>query len=64
MKFVGARKLAPDDDVLLLDTTLRDGEQAPGISLTPEEKADVALALDRADVDVVEAGSACTGAGE
>ncbi|MFC4358603.1 (R)-citramalate synthase [Halobium salinum] len=66
MKFVGARKLAPheDDDVLLLDTTLRDGEQAPGVSLTPEEKADVARALDRAEVDVVEAGSACTGAGE
>jgi D-citramalate synthase len=43
---------------------LRDGEQAPGISLTPEEKADIARELDAAGVDVVEAGSACTGAGE
>ncbi|SNZ12693.1 D-citramalate synthase [Natronoarchaeum philippinense] len=51
-------------DVQLLDTTLRDGEQAPGISLTPEEKADIAQALDRAEIDVIEAGSACTGEGE
>jgi D-citramalate synthase len=51
-------------DVQFLDTTLRDGEQAPGISLTPEEKAEIALALDEADVAIVEAGSACTGAGE
>ncbi|UPV76227.1 2-isopropylmalate synthase [Halorussus limi] len=48
----------------LLDTTLRDGEQAPGVSLTPEEKAEIATALDRAGVSVVEAGSACTGDGE
>ena len=53
-----------ETDVSLLDTTLRDGEQAPGISLTPDEKADIARALDRAQVDVIEAGSACTGEGE
>ena len=53
-----------DVDVQLLDTTLRDGEQAPGVSLSPDEKADVARALDRARVDVIEAGSACTGEGE
>ena len=52
------------DDVQLLDTTLRDGEQAPGISLTPEEKAHIARKLDGAGIDVIEAGSACTGAGE
>ncbi|MFC7081224.1 (R)-citramalate synthase [Halorussus caseinilyticus] len=51
-------------DVELLDTTLRDGEQAPGVSLTPDEKAGIAEALDRAGVAVVEAGSACTGDGE
>jgi len=51
-------------DVQFLDTTLRDGEQAPGISLTPDEKAEIALALDEADVAIVEAGSACTGPGE
>ena len=56
--------LSSDDTVQLLDTTLRDGEQAPGISLTPDEKAEIAESLDRAAVDVIEAGSACTGVGE
>ncbi|MFB6093971.1 MAG: alpha-isopropylmalate synthase regulatory domain-containing protein [Halanaeroarchaeum sp.] len=51
-------------DVSLLDTTLRDGEQAPGVSLTPAEKAEVARELDAAGVSVIEAGSACTGTGE
>ncbi len=55
---------SPDTTVQLLDTTLRDGEQAPGVSLTPDEKAMIAQALDRAAVDVIEAGSACTGVGE
>ncbi|APW98511.1 2-isopropylmalate synthase [Halobiforma lacisalsi AJ5] len=53
-----------DRTVRLLDTTLRDGEQAPGVSLSPDEKVDVARSLERAGVSVVEAGSACTGAGE
>ena len=53
-----------DGDVQLLDTTLRDGEQAPGVSLTPAQKADIARELDRAGVTVIEAGSACTGPGE
>ncbi len=48
----------------LLDTTLRDGEQAPGISLSPEEKAEIARTLDAASVPFIEAGSACTGEGE
>lgn len=51
-------------DVQFLDTTLRDGEQAPGISLTPTEKAEIATKLDSAGVSIIEAGSACTGAGE
>ena len=55
---------SPNTTVQLLDTTLRDGEQAPGVSLTPSEKATIAEALDRANVDVIEAGSACTGVGE
>ena len=59
-----ASVLDSDDTVQLLDTTLRDGEQAPGISLSPEEKADIARALDRANVPFIEAGSACTGEGE
>ena len=56
--------LSDVSDVQFLDTTLRDGEQAPGISLTPEEKARIAQRLDGAKIDVIEAGSACTGPGE
>ncbi len=48
----------------LLDTTLRDGEQAPGIALTSQQKVDIARALDEIGVSVIEAGSACTGEGE
>ncbi|WP_433631809.1 (R)-citramalate synthase [Halomicrococcus sp. NG-SE-24] len=64
--FGGSPETTPlsDSDVQFLDTTLRDGEQAPGVSLTPAEKADIARKLDTAGVSVVEAGSACTGAGE
>jgi len=43
---------------------LRDGEQAPGVSLTPEQKAEIAQHLDRAGVEYIEAGSACTSAEE
>ncbi|MFB6173162.1 MAG: 2-isopropylmalate synthase [Halobacteriales archaeon] len=54
----------PSADVRLLDTTLRDGEQAPGVALSPEEKATIASDLDATGVSVIEAGSACTGEGE
>jgi 2-isopropylmalate synthase len=43
-------------DVRIFDTTLRDGEQAPGNSLTPEEKLRLARQLDVLGVDVMEAG--------
>jgi 2-isopropylmalate synthase len=43
-------------EVLVLDTTLRDGEQAPGNSLSPEEKVRLARQLDLLGVDVIEAG--------
>src|SRR5512147_3032611 len=43
-------------DVIIFDTTLRDGEQAPGNSLTPEEKLRLARQLDALGVDVIEAG--------
>ena len=56
--------LSDASDVQFLDTTLRDGEQAPGVSLTPDEKARIARGLDDAAIDVIEAGSACTGPGE
>src|ERR1700704_3214863 len=43
-------------DVIIFDTTLRDGEQAPGNSMTPEEKLRLARQLDTLGVDVIEAG--------
>src|ERR1700761_5289415 len=42
--------------VLIFDTTLRDGEQSPGISLNPAEKVEIAQQLARLGVDVIEAG--------
>jgi 2-isopropylmalate synthase len=45
-----------NDRVLIFDTTLRDGEQSPGISLNPGEKLEIAQQLARLGVDVIEAG--------
>src|SRR2546426_5064822 len=42
--------------VRIFDTTLRDGEQAPGNAMTPEEKLRLARQLDALGVDVIEAG--------
>jgi len=52
------------DRILILDTTLRDGEQTPGVALTPEEKVKIAQALDDLGVDIIEAGSVATSEGE
>lgn len=46
----------PEGTVRIFDTTLRDGEQAPGAGLTAAEKLEVARALARLRVDVIEAG--------
>jgi len=45
-----------DNRVLIFDTTLRDGEQSPGASLTSSEKLEIARQLARLGVDVIEAG--------
>jgi 2-isopropylmalate synthase len=42
--------------ITIFDTTLRDGEQSPGIALHPNEKAEIAEQLERLGVDVIEAG--------
>ncbi len=42
--------------ITVFDTTLRDGEQSPGIALSPDEKAEIAVQLERLGVDVIEAG--------
>src|ERR1700734_404649 len=44
------------DRVKIFDTTLRDGEQSPGISLNKQEKLEIAQQLARLGVDVIEAG--------
>ena len=51
-------KDADADAVKIFDTTLRDGEQSPGIALSAEDKIDIALALDSYGVDCIEAGFA------
>src|SRR5580700_8560813 len=51
-----AEMTASADRVLIFDTTLRDGEQAPGCSMTRPEKLRVARALSELGVDVIEAG--------
>lgn len=50
--------------VLVLDTTLRDGEQTPGVSLTVEQKIMIAEALDALGVDIIEAGTAISSKGD
>jgi len=51
-------------NIQILDTTLRDGEQTPGVSLTPQEKFRIATKLDEIGVNFIEAGSAITSQGE
>jgi len=44
------------DNLIIFDTTMRDGEQSPGASMTKDEKLRIARALERMKVDVIEAG--------
>lgn len=48
--------MADKQKLVIFDTTLRDGEQSPGASMTREEKVRIAKALERMRVDVIEAG--------
>jgi len=50
--------------IQIFDTTLRDGEQSPGIALQPHEKAEIAEQLERLGVDVIEAGFAGASPGD
>ena len=50
--------------ITIFDTTLRDGEQSPGIALSPDEKVEIARALERLGVDVIEAGFAVCSPGD
>lgn len=44
------------EKIIIFDTTLRDGEQAPGASLTSQQKLEIAFQLEKLGVDVIEAG--------
>ena len=44
------------DRVVIFDTTLRDGEQSPGATMTHTEKLEIASLLDEMGVDIIEAG--------
>jgi 2-isopropylmalate synthase len=48
--------MSGSDKLIIFDTTLRDGEQSPGASMTREEKVRIAKALEKMRVDVIEAG--------
>ncbi len=48
--------MTTSNQVLIFDTTLRDGEQAPGASMNANEKIEIAHALERLGVDIIEAG--------
>ncbi|ASJ16614.1 2-isopropylmalate synthase [Thermococcus chitonophagus] len=50
--------------IKIFDTTLRDGEQTPGVSLTVEEKVEIAKQLARLNVDIIEAGFPISSPGE
>jgi D-citramalate synthase len=52
------------NNLRFLDTTLRDGEQTPGVSLNPDQKLEIATRLAAAGVDIIEAGSAAASDGE
>jgi 2-isopropylmalate synthase len=56
--------IAEDDVVRVFDTTLRDGEQSPGASMSPAQKVEIAVQLDRLGVDVIEAGFPAASAGD
>ena len=52
------------DRLIIFDTTLRDGEQSPGASMTKDEKIRIARQLERLRVDVIEAGFAAASPGD
>src|SRR2546423_3807307 len=52
------------DKLIIFDTTLRDGEQSPGASMTREEKLRIARQLERLRVDIIEAGFAASSNGD
>jgi 2-isopropylmalate synthase len=61
---MSGQAVSGQDKVHIFDTTLRDGEQSPGISLNTQEKVEIAQQLARLGVDVIEAGFPITSPGD
>src|SRR5438046_4159971 len=60
----GPVSVSDPNRVHIFDTTLRDGEQSPGISLNTQEKVEIAQQLARLGIDVIEAGFPVTSPGD
>jgi 2-isopropylmalate synthase len=56
--------MSQQDRLVIFDTTMRDGEQSPGASMTKEEKVRIGKALEKMRVDVIEAGFAAASPGD
>ena len=56
MTSVSASASDKRDNVVIFDTTMRDGEQSPGASMSLEEKLELAKILEEMGVDIIEAG--------
>ncbi|MGH6912395.1 MAG: 2-isopropylmalate synthase, partial [Geminicoccales bacterium] len=56
--------VSPENRIVIFDTTLRDGEQSPGASMTVSEKLRIAQVLEEMGVDVIEAGFAIASPGD
>ena len=63
-KLLPAGEFMTSNHVVFFDTTLRDGEQSPGCSMTTQEKLTMAHALEDLDVDIIEAGFAMASEGD
>ena len=50
--------------IKLFDTTLRDGEQSPGVNLNLQEKLEIAKQLERLGIDIIEAGFPASSKGD
>ena len=48
--------MAEKDKVFIFDTTMRDGEQSPGASMSVEEKIQISRVFDEMGIDIIEAG--------
>lgn len=56
--------MSANDKLIIFDTTLRDGEQSPGASMTKDEKLHIAKSLERMRVDIIEAGFPIASSGD